>query len=34
MLNEGPKGSSREWVSALIPLAAVVGFVVFLMAMM
>jgi archaellum biogenesis protein FlaJ (TadC family) len=34
MLQEGPKGSSQEWVSALIPLALVIGFVVFLMAMM
>ncbi len=34
MLSEGPKGSSQEWMSALLPLAAVVGFVVFLMAMM
>ena len=29
MLQEGPKGSSQEWVSALIPLALVIGFVVF-----
>ena len=34
MLKDGPKGSSQEWVSALIPLALVVGFVIFLMAMM
>ena len=34
MLQEGPKGDSKEWVSALIPLAMVVGFVIFLMAMM
>ena len=34
MLQDGPKGSSKEWVSALIPLALVVGFVILLMAMM
>ena len=34
MLQEGPKGGSKEWVSALIPLAMVVGFVILLMAMM
>jgi hypothetical protein len=34
MLREGRKGSSQEWMSALIPLAMVVGFVILLMAMM
>ena len=34
MLQDGPKGSSQEWISALIPLALVVGFVVLLMALM
>ncbi|MFT5446256.1 MAG: archaellum biogenesis protein FlaJ (TadC family) [Gammaproteobacteria bacterium] len=34
MLQDGPKGTSQEWISALIPLALVVGFVVLLMALM
>jgi len=33
MLTESPKGSSADWVSALIPLGLVVGFVILLMAM-
>ena len=33
MLQESPKGSSSDWMSALIPLALVVGFVVLLMAL-
>jgi len=34
MLSESPKGSSSEWVSALIPLGLVIGFVILLMALM
>jgi general stress protein CsbA len=34
MLQDGPKGTSQEWITALIPLALVVGFVVLLMALM
>ena len=34
MLQDGPKGTSQEWISAPIPLALVVGFVVLLMALM
>lgn len=34
MLQDGPKGTSQEWISALIPLVLVVGFVVLLMALM
>ena len=33
MLTESPKGSSSDWVSALIPLGLVVGFVILLMAL-
>ena len=33
MLTESPKGSSQDWISALIPLALVIGFVVLLIAM-
>ena len=32
MLQDSPKGSSQEWITALIPLALVIGFVVLLMA--
>lgn len=33
MLHESPKGSSQDWISALIPLALVIGFVILLIAM-
>lgn len=33
MLKESPKGSSQDWMSAMIPLAAVIGFVILLMAL-
>jgi hypothetical protein len=34
MLKESPQANSSQWMSALIPLGLVVGFVVLLMAMM
>ena len=33
MLKHGPKGSSDDWRSALLPIAAVVGFIVLLILM-
>lgn len=33
MMKESPKGSSQEWMSALIPLALVAGFVLLLIMM-
>ena len=33
MLTESPKGDSSDWMSALIPLGMVVGFVILLMAL-
>ncbi len=33
MLKESPKGSSQDWMSVMIPLAAVIGFVILLMAL-
>lgn len=32
MLSESPKGDSSDWMSALIPLGLVIGFVILLMA--
>jgi len=32
MLSESPKGDSSDWMSALIPLSLVIGFVILLMA--
>lgn len=31
MLQDSPKGSSEDWMAALIPIALVIGFVVLLM---
>jgi len=33
MITESPKGSSEDWVSAMIPLALVAGFVILLIAL-
>lgn len=33
MMTESPKGSSQDWMSALVPLGLVVGFVILLMAL-
>ena len=33
MMTESPKGSAQDWMGALIPLGAVVAFVVLLMAL-
>jgi len=33
MLKHGPKGSTDDWKAALLPIAAVVGFVIFLILM-
>ncbi|MCW8827097.1 MAG: hypothetical protein OQK78_11820 [Gammaproteobacteria bacterium] len=33
MIKESPKGSSEDWKGAIIPLAAVVGFVILLVMM-
>lgn len=33
MIKESPKGSSEDWKAAIIPLAAVVGFVILLVMM-
>lgn len=33
MLKHGPKGSSDDWKAAILPIAAVIGFVIFLILM-
>ncbi|TCK18149.1 hypothetical protein DFR30_1413 [Thiogranum longum] len=33
MMKHGPKGSADDWKAALLPIAAVVGFVIFLILM-
>ena len=34
MLKESPKGTSQEWMSALIPLALVAGFILLLISLL
>jgi hypothetical protein len=33
MINDSPKGSSQDWMAAMIPLALVAGFVILLIAL-